>query len=139
MVKSFYGFPTDYNTAFIQAYREAAYLAALSKWTTYSLPHLPGVSHCSKHVGIFMILNWLVVSTPLKSMSSSIGTTLPYGKLILKCSSHHQPVIFKAHATILGIKHLQSSWHFMPQQCPHCSSLVHCFLQMHGSRQRSSQ
>ena len=37
--------------------------------------------------------SWLVVSTPLKNVSSSIGmmTFRIYGKVIHSCSSHHQP------------------------------------------------
>ena len=47
-----------------------------------------------KWFGIYSI--WLVVSTPLTNMSSSVGMIIPniWKVIIQPCSSHHQPAIY---------------------------------------------
>ena len=78
-----------------------------------SIHPIPSSSPTCHHLSI-----WLVVSTPLKNMSSSVGVTIPkfpniWKVIIQPCSSQHQPVFHDLSMVLLPV-----SPHF-PVEIPH--------------------
>ena len=76
-------------------------------FTTYQPIRVPWKYHSNP--------NWLVVSTPLKNMSSSLGMMkFPiYGKSYKPCSSHHQPDIFPKVQNVFHNFHRNQNWNIM--------------------------